>query len=832
MLPQAAQRLDADPAIGPDEVAIAVERLNLDAASFRQLREACRGRRRRRARGGARHRRRARQDAEPGHRLRRHAHRRRRRGRPGVAAGPRRRATGSPRWSRSRSPRCGSPTAWPAGTGAASRCPPRGRRSCSPGPSPRCCPTTCPTRSPSPLLDVCGAPAVTARVVERSGARSVAVLGAAGKSGSPEPGRRPPRRRDPADRPRAHRRRGRGARRRAGLADQVVVADARDPLAVAAAVGEPADLTVVCVDVPGAEHGAVLATADGGTVIFFSMATSFTAAALGAEGMAADVTMLVGNGYTPGHAALALDLYRSRAGGPGAGRPAGARMTLLITDVTDRRPARPGAAGGRRRDRLDRRGRRRPDAPTGVVDGAGALLTPAFVDAHAHATGTGLALTGLDLSSRVSLRDALVAVAEHAARTPTGTAAGHRLGRDGVARGARADPARPRRRGGGPAGLPRPGRRPLGHRLHRPAGPGAGDRGAARLRRRRPAAHRRPPRRPAGGLRLGRPGAAAGRPAGDARRGGGAGHRRAARDVAARRSPAPRTSPALLALAAERPGPAVVGYWGELSERGGLDVVRELGLAGAGGDLFCDGAFGSHTAALTAPYTDRPETSGALRFELPALVAARARLHPRRGPGRLPLHRRRRGRPGARRGRRGGRRARHGRGAGLPAPPRARGDGRPRRRRPDGRRSAWSPASSRSSTRCGAGTPACTPSASASSGRWPPTRSPTWSTPASPWRWAATPRSPRWTRGAGCTPPSTTARPGRACGRSTRSTPPPTAAGTPRAPSTRWVRWPSAPARRSRCGRPPETLSAVLAGRARPTCRLLLVDGDPIGDLP
>jgi hypothetical protein len=76
----------------------------------------------------------------------------------------------------------------------------------------------------------------------------------------------------------------------------------------------------------------------------------------------------------------------------------------------------------------------------------------------------------------------------------------------------------------------------------------------------------------------------------------------------------------LLALAAERPGPAVVGYWGELSERGGLDVVRELGLAGAGGDLFCDGAFGSHTAALSAPYTDRPETIGALRFELPTLV--------------------------------------------------------------------------------------------------------------------------------------------------------------------------------------------------------------------
>jgi L-erythro-3,5-diaminohexanoate dehydrogenase len=75
-----------------------------------------------------------------------------------------------------------------------------------------------------------------------------------------------------------------------------------------------ADVTVVCVDVPGCEHGAILATADGGTVVFFSMATSFAAAALGAEGLAADVTMLVGNGYLPGHAAYALDLVRSVPG--------------------------------------------------------------------------------------------------------------------------------------------------------------------------------------------------------------------------------------------------------------------------------------------------------------------------------------------------------------------------------------------------------------------------------------------------------------------------------------------------------------------------------------
>ena len=90
-------------------------------------------------------------------------------------------------------------------------------------------------------------------------------------------------------------------------------------IALAAAVHgtgaeDGADVTVVCVDVPGCEHGAILATAAGGTVVFFSMATSFPAAALGAEGLAADVTMLIGNGYAPGHARMALDLLRTEPG--------------------------------------------------------------------------------------------------------------------------------------------------------------------------------------------------------------------------------------------------------------------------------------------------------------------------------------------------------------------------------------------------------------------------------------------------------------------------------------------------------------------------------------
>jgi L-erythro-3,5-diaminohexanoate dehydrogenase len=101
------------------------------------------------------------------------------------------------------------------------------------------------------------------------------------------------------------------------VVDEIVMADARDPVGLAAkveAAGGPADVTIVCVDVPGCEGGAILSTTQGGTVIFFSMATSFSSAALSAEGLAADVTMLVGNGYVPGHADLALSLIRTTPG--------------------------------------------------------------------------------------------------------------------------------------------------------------------------------------------------------------------------------------------------------------------------------------------------------------------------------------------------------------------------------------------------------------------------------------------------------------------------------------------------------------------------------------
>ena len=78
--------------------------------------------------------------------------------------------------------------------------------------------------------------------------------------------------------------------------------------------GHGADLVINCASVPNTEMASILSVRDGGTIIFFSMATSFTSAALGAEGVGRDVTMLIGNGYVPGHADLALGLLRRNAG--------------------------------------------------------------------------------------------------------------------------------------------------------------------------------------------------------------------------------------------------------------------------------------------------------------------------------------------------------------------------------------------------------------------------------------------------------------------------------------------------------------------------------------
>jgi L-erythro-3,5-diaminohexanoate dehydrogenase len=100
-----------------------------------------------------------------------------------------------------------------------------------------------------------------------------------------------------------------------GLADRVASIDARDPVAMLTAIEEAtrgglADLVVNVANAGGTEAASVLCAKDDGAVLFFGMATSFSAAALGAEGLAKPTALWIGNGYVPGHDATALELLR------------------------------------------------------------------------------------------------------------------------------------------------------------------------------------------------------------------------------------------------------------------------------------------------------------------------------------------------------------------------------------------------------------------------------------------------------------------------------------------------------------------------------------------
>ena len=100
-----------------------------------------------------------------------------------------------------------------------------------------------------------------------------------------------------------------------GVYNKVIVASATEPVAVleaalAANDGKEYDNTKCCVNIENSEMRAILPVRDDGIVYFFSMATSFTKAALGAEGVGKDVTMIVGNGYTKNHAEITLNVLR------------------------------------------------------------------------------------------------------------------------------------------------------------------------------------------------------------------------------------------------------------------------------------------------------------------------------------------------------------------------------------------------------------------------------------------------------------------------------------------------------------------------------------------
>ncbi len=344
VLPQAAWQLDPTPAIAPDEVRIRVDRLNLDAASYRQIREAY--------------------AADPDKirsAVREIIATRGKMQNPVTNSGGM--LTGTVEEAGPDSPLGLKPgqriatlvsltltplaitdglAAW---DGRSEQVPCEGHAILFARSIAAVLPDDLPVPLSLAVLDVCGAPALTSRVVQEGAV--VVIIGAAGKSGSlsavaarqagaakvigvvpteaeaallrnltttQDGGAEGAAGASENQQSWSSRRPTHLPRPESPLVDEIVVADARDPVGLGVRVGVaggPADVTVVCVDVAGCEGGAILSTKQGGTVIFFSMATSFAAAALGAEGLAADVTMLVGNGYVPGHADLALGLIRS-----------------------------------------------------------------------------------------------------------------------------------------------------------------------------------------------------------------------------------------------------------------------------------------------------------------------------------------------------------------------------------------------------------------------------------------------------------------------------------------------------------------------------------------
>ena len=163
-------------------------------------------------------------------------------------------------------------------------------------------------------LDVAGAPAQTAKLV-RPG-QSVLVLGAAGKSGMLccyEAMKRV----GPTGKVIALVRKPWQAEnlKNWGLCHTAILGDAQKPIDVLnktleANNGREVDISINCVNIQNTEMSSILPVKDTGIVYFFSMATSFTKAALGAEGVGKDVTMIIGNGYTKDHAEITLSELR------------------------------------------------------------------------------------------------------------------------------------------------------------------------------------------------------------------------------------------------------------------------------------------------------------------------------------------------------------------------------------------------------------------------------------------------------------------------------------------------------------------------------------------
>lgn len=266
--------------------------------------------------------------------------------------------------------------------------------------------------------------------------------------------------------------------------------------------------------------------------------------------------------------------------------------------------------------RITRVGPAGPEQGPHVVRLDGAVLTPAFVDAHVHATATGLLADGLDLTACPGPRALLDAVSQRVAARPGALVWGHGWQEQDWPGGTPARAELDRAASGAPVYLSRIDVHSalVSSALLRRAPEAVGAAGwsdgalsadAHHHARRAAIAAVDPTTRDAAQHSF---------LADAAARGVGVVHECAGPDI---------SSADDLAALRSQPGPDVVGYWGEAVTS--ADAARELlartGAHGLAGDLFVDGSIGSRTAALTAPYTDAPGCTGNLYLDAAAIGA-------------------------------------------------------------------------------------------------------------------------------------------------------------------------------------------------------------------
>jgi predicted amidohydrolase YtcJ len=240
------------------------------------------------------------------------------------------------------------------------------------------------------------------------------------------------------------------------------------------------------------------------------------------------------------------------------------------------------------------------DAPVAdeVVPLDGAVVTPAFVDAHVHTTDTGLARQGLDLTGTRSAGEVLDAVAAYAAGQPADAVLiGHGWDESGWPARQPPSAAELDRAGGGRAVYLSQAcihSAVVSSTLLKTAAEADGFDSSGWLRREAHHAVREVALRSVSGAQRAAAQEAALR------------HAASLGIAAVHECAGPGTSSeddlvGLLARSRSAPLPRVFGYWGEL---GAAAKARELGAVGAGGDLYADGALGSRTAHLSSSYLD------------------------------------------------------------------------------------------------------------------------------------------------------------------------------------------------------------------------------------